>query len=212
MDQQHRAARRIGQEPMTGVLACAVRAAVFTAAGTGLAVTGHHLASGHPVPWRAALLAAVLLFAPALPAVRSERSLPAVIAATAAAQGALHLWFVQAGGHGAHQPHTIADHSAHEAWHAGHHGTSMAAAHIAAALLVAWGLQRADAASRCLGQRLGETLAGWFVRLAPTGSLPAVPQVLRPVRARAQSPPRNSLVLAHAVVRRGPPAELALAV
>ncbi|MER6617586.1 hypothetical protein [Streptomyces xantholiticus] len=113
---------------------------------------------------------------------RSERSLPAVIAATAAAQSALHLWFVQAGGHGAHQPHTIADHSAHEAWHAGHHGTSMAAAHIAAALLVAWGLQRADAASRCLGQRLGETLAGWFVRLAPTGSLPAVPQVVARLR------------------------------
>jgi hypothetical protein len=208
-----RTARRISQEPMTGVPVCAVRAGVFTAAGTGLAVTGHHLVSGHPVPWRAALLAAVLLFAVALPAVRSERSLPAVISATAAAQGALHLWFVQAGGHGAHDPHAMAGHGGqHEAWHAGHHGTSMTAAHVVAALLVAWGLQRADAASRSLGQRLGEVLVGWFVRLAPTGPFPAVPKALRPVRARAQSPPRNSLVLAHAVVRRGPPAELALVI
>ncbi|MFI9582611.1 hypothetical protein ACIHCQ_12345 [Streptomyces sp. NPDC052236] len=208
-----RAARRIGEEPMTGVLVCAVRAGVFTAVGTGLAVTGHHLVSGHPVPWRAALLAGVLLFALAVPAVRSERSLPAVIAATAGAQGALHMWFVRAEGHGAPNPHAVAHHGGpHEAWHAGLHGTSMTAAHIAAALLVAWCMQRADAASRSLGQRLGEVLGDFFVRLSPRGPLAAVPHVLRPVRARAQAPPRNSLVLAHAVMRRGPPAEFALAV
>ncbi len=198
---------------MTGVLVSAVRAGVFTALGMGLAVTGHHVVSGHPVRWGAALLAGVLLFVLALPIVRSERSLPAVVSATAAAQGALHLWFVRTEGHGVPLPYAPAHHGdPHAPWHAGQHGISMTAAHMVAALLVAWCLQRADAASRSLGQRLGEVLGGFLVRLSPTGPFAAVPHVLRPVRARAQSSPRSSVVLAHVVVRRGPPAELALAV
>ncbi|MEV6425951.1 hypothetical protein [Streptomyces sp. NPDC051662] len=207
-----RAARRAGSDPPTGAPVAAVRAGVFALVSTGLAVTGHHLASGHPVPWRSVPVALCLLFLLTMPAVRRPRSLPAVVSATGAAQASLHFWLARAGGHRATDPHMMTDHGApldaHEVWHSGHHGTSMTAAHIAAALLVAWCLQRADAACRAAGERLGDVIVELLVRLVPAGVPPAVPRVLRPVRARAQSPPHNSLVLAHAVVRRGPPAEV----
>ncbi|MFI5808522.1 hypothetical protein [Streptomyces sp. NPDC051561] len=64
------------------MLVQAVRAGVFTTATTGLAVSGHHLASGHSVPWRAVLLAAMLLFGLALCTVRWLRSLRTVLLAT----------------------------------------------------------------------------------------------------------------------------------
>ncbi|MFE1961118.1 hypothetical protein [Streptomyces sp. NPDC059479] len=210
------------------------RAAVFTVTGVVLAVTGHHVVSGHPVPWRAVPLAAVALFALALGGVRisppppppqlRSRSwplplpLPAVIAATGAAQLALHFWLARASAQGAPASHNIAGHGAahgtHEAWHTGGHGLSMTAAHVLAALLVAWCLQRADAACLAVGQRVGGVLGELLVRLvrrAPARLFPSVPRVLRAVRTRAQPPPYNSLVLAHAVVRRGPPPELASA-
>ncbi|WP_405796609.1 hypothetical protein [Streptomyces sp. NBC_01506] len=86
----------------------------------------------------------------------------------------------------------------------------MTAAHIAAALLVAWTMQRADAACSAVGERLrgalGGALAGLLVRLVPAGARVPVPRILRPVGERAQEPPRNSPVLAHAMTRRGPPA------
>lgn len=208
-----RAAHRAGPGRRTGVPVAAARAAVFAMTSTGLAVTGHHLASGHPVPWRSTGGVLGLLFLLTVPATRRPRSLPAVMSATGAAQAALHFWLARA--HPAGDPRAMAGHDAprdaHEAWHTGHHGASMTAAHIAAALLVAWCLQRADAACWAVGEHLGHVIVELLVRLVPSAASPAVPRVLRPAGARAQSPPRNSLVLAHAVVRRGPPAEPALA-
>ncbi|MFE4832804.1 hypothetical protein [Streptomyces sp. NPDC056672] len=217
------------------------RAAVFTVTGVVLAVTGHHVVSGDPVPWRAVPPAAAALFLLALPSVRTPRprrrpsprsrsrswplSLPAVTAATGAAQLALHLWLARAAVHTTPGPHSTPGphgtvghgtvghgvaHGTHEAWHAGRHGLAMTAAHILAALLVAWCLQRADAACLAVGERLGGVLGDLFVRLVrrvPTRLFPSVPRVLRAVGTRAQPPPRDCLVLAHAVVRRGPPAE-----
>ncbi|MEV7682587.1 hypothetical protein AB0O64_29160 [Streptomyces sp. NPDC088341] len=216
------------------------RAAVFTVTGVVLAVTGHHVVSGDPVPWRAVPPAAAALFLLALPALSTTRprrqpsprsrsrswplSLPAVIAATGAAQLALHLWLARNAAHRTPGPqgtpgaHAVghgtvghgAAHGTHEAWHAGRHGLAMTAAHILAALLVAWCLQRADAACLAVGERLGGVLGDLFVRLVrrvPPRLFPSAPRVLRAVGTRAQPPPRDCLVLAHAVVRRGPPAE-----
>ncbi|MEV4969581.1 hypothetical protein [Streptomyces scopuliridis] len=206
----HRAGRRRCRP--TGVPVAAARAAVFATTSTALAVTGHHMASGHSAPWPSVWAALGVLFVLTVPAVRGPRSLPAVMAATGAAQAALHLWLSRAASHPAADPHGMAGHGvrhdAHETWHAGHHGVSMTAAHLAAALLVAWCLQRADAACRSAGEHLGGVLAEVLVRLIPAApSLPVrrVPRLLRPAGARAQAPPRTSLVLAHAVVRRGPP-------
>ncbi|CAM5704411.1 hypothetical protein SALBM135S_07616 [Streptomyces alboniger] len=206
--------------PLSGVPVAAARAAVFTVTSAGLASTAHHLASGAPVPWRIVSFAAVLLFAVALPAARTPRPFPAVVTATGAAQAALHLVLARATEHhpaaASHPSHAMTaggtSGGAHAAWHAGHHGVSMTVAHLVGALLVAWCLRHADTACTALGERLGEVLVGFFVLLAPTGLLLAVPQVVRPVRARAHSPPVVSVVLAHVVVRRGPPVEFVLAV
>ncbi|WP_351230970.1 hypothetical protein [Streptomyces sp. NPDC002133] len=206
------AARRTGREPVTGVAVAAVRAATFGATSTGLAVTGHHLASGHPASWRAALFAGLLLFLLVLPAVRSLRSLTAVTAATAAAQYLLHLWLAGVSAHRPHPSHQApVDSGSHETWHAGHHGAAMTAAHLAAAVLVAWLMQRADAACRSAGQRIGDTVAGLVGRLVPARPPQAVRHMRRPVRARALVCSPGSLVLAHSVVRRGPPVGTALA-
>ncbi|WP_141698405.1 hypothetical protein [Streptomyces lushanensis] len=201
-----------------------VRAAVFTVTGVVLAVTGHHVVSGHPVPWRAVPPAAAALFALTLPAVRTSPSrppsrswplpLPSVIAATGTAQLALHLWLVRVSAPGAPAPHGAAGHGAahgtYEAWHAGRHGLSMTAAHVLAALLVAWFLQRADAACLAVCRSAGGVLGALLVRLlrrAPTRPFPSAPRVPRAVGTRAPPPSHGSPILAHAVVRRGPPPE-----
>ena len=209
-----RAARRIGQEPISGAPVCAVRAGVFAGIGTVLAVTGHHLVSGHPVPWRAVLLAGALLFVLALPLVRSARSLPTALLATGAAQLVLHFWFLRFVGHEpGHGAHAMASHDGPgAAWQATHHDPAMTTAHVVAALSVAWCLHRADTASRLVGRLLIEALGGIVLRLVPATGLPVVTRAVPPARTRAPSQPRTSLVLAHAVVRRGPPAAFALAV
>ncbi|MEW1722945.1 hypothetical protein [Streptomyces sp. NPDC093109] len=208
-----RTARRVHPKPVTGAPAAAARAGVFSVVSTGLALTGHHVASGHPVPWPNAGTALVLLFLLTIPAARGPRSVPTLMAATGAAQAALHLWLTRAVGHSAPTPHPMDRHDTsrgvHDAWHAGHHGVSMTAAHIAAAALVAWCLQRADTACLALGklgERAGKVIADLLVRPIPAVPLLAPPRVLRPAGERTPAPPYNSLVLAHAVVRRGPPA------
>ncbi|MFE4490955.1 hypothetical protein ACFRKD_00680 [Streptomyces niveus] len=196
----------------------AVRALVFAVTSTGLAVTGHHLASGGEVSWPGVWTACALLFLLASPFARRPRSLCAVVSATGAAQAAVHLWLARAAPDTktADALHTAAGHGSthggHEGWHSAHHGAAMTAAHIAAALLVAWSMQRADASCSALGESLGNALAGVFVRLGPARGVAPVPRILRPVGARAQAPSRNSQVLAHAVTRRGPPTEPASAI
>lgn len=206
-----RAARRFSSAPLSGVPVAAARAAVFTLASTGLAVTGHHLASGQPSPWRNAGVALGLLFLTTLPLSWRLRSLPTVVAVTVGAQLGLHLWLSGVPRPASGSPHTMAghggSHGVHDAWHSGQHGVTMAAAHIAAALLVAWCLQRADRACSAVAERLGEVITGFVVRLLPAGQAPLAPRVLRPAGVRAESPPYDSLLLAYAVVRRGPPTE-----
>ncbi|MEU9069888.1 MULTISPECIES: hypothetical protein [Streptomyces] len=182
---------------------------------TGLAVTGHHLASGHTASWAAGLSAGALLFLAALLLVRRARSLPVVTTATGAAQALLHAWFGRADGPAVHHGH-MADGGGDTAWHAGHHRLSMSLAHLIAALAVSWLMQRADTALRgtCAGasRHLCTALAAVLRRLrAPHPSLPDRPAVRR-VRRRARLLAQPwVVVLAHAVVRRGPPVGRALA-
>ncbi|MFE7778370.1 DUF1775 domain-containing protein [Streptomyces sp. NPDC057445] len=209
-----RIASRTGGEPVIGTpVAAAVRAGVFGATGAVLAVSGHRLASGHPVSWRAAALAGLVLFVLALPFVRSPRSLPEVVSATAAAQGALHMWFAHTRSRGVHGSHSAAGGGGpQESWPADRHGVVMTAAHIAAALLVAWCLQRADAAARFAGRCLDDVVAEFLGRPVPPGPLALTAPGSRTVRERGPVLPRGSRALAHSVVRRGPPAMPALAV
>ncbi|MGP3952195.1 hypothetical protein [Streptomyces sp. 7N604] len=224
-----RAARRADGWSAGGARVCAARASVFTVVSVVLAVTGHHLVSGGPVPWQDAMLAAGLLFALSTPLARALRSLPAVALATAGTQAGLHFWLARlsesalsahaAGhppaGHAGHVGHGLVHQAplhAHEAWHAGHHGPAMVAAHTAAALIVGWCLHRTDAAcrsaprlARAARQSIGTALMAVWHRLTPVR--PTVcRRLLRPTRARARPPRRTAVALTYAVVRRGPPA------
>ncbi|MET9348414.1 DUF1775 domain-containing protein [Streptomyces termitum] len=185
---------------------------------TGLAVTGHHLASGRPVPWGAALSGAAVLLLAALARPRGPVSLPGTAAATVAAQLLLHLWFGRSddpsapAGHAAPPPPGgLAAHGGDVLGRAGDHGAALSAAHGAAALLAAWLMQRADTAVRgavtAAGRRFADALGHLLVRLLTPGHTPAPPPAARRNRPGAERRPGpRAVALAHVLVRRGPPA------
>jgi hypothetical protein len=82
----------------------------------------------------------------------------------------------------------------------------MTAAHIAAALLVAWCMQRADTACLTLGYRLGRVLTHLLLWLVLPGRRPDIDRIRPAACVPRPSHPGNSMLLAHSVVRRGPPA------
>jgi hypothetical protein len=187
-----------------------LRAAVFAVVGTVLGVSAHHLLAEGPVPWGQGAAATAVLFAVGLIGVQRPRSLATVVACSVAGQSGLHLWLSltaaahHSGGHA---------HDAHSAWHERLHGSlAMTAAHSLAAALVAVLLHRADAACWTVARGVTAALDAvrarlaaarlLFARLASPSPTPAVTVVPtygeRPLTARP--------LLAHAVVRRGPPA------
>ncbi|AQU64957.1 hypothetical protein BBN63_00415 [Streptomyces niveus] len=72
----------------------------------------------------------------------------------------------------------------------------MTASHIAAALLAAWSLQRADTACSAAAERLGEAIADLLVQLHPLTPPVATPRVLRPSRSRTQWLPPVTVFIA----------------
>lgn len=190
-----------------------LRAAVFAVVGTVLGVSAHHLLAEGPVPWTRSAAATAVLFAVGLVGVQRPRSLATVVACSVVGQSGLHVWLTltahataahQAGGH---------THDTHPAWHQQPHGSlAMTAAHALVAALVAVLLHRADAA--CWTVARGVTAALDAVRpgLAAARLLFARPASPVPTAAVAVVPTRDERpltgrpLLAHAVVRRGPPA------
>ncbi|GLP63884.1 hypothetical protein TUSST3_05040 [Streptomyces sp. TUS-ST3] len=185
-----------------------LRAAVFSVVGTVLGVSAHHLLAEGPVPWRQGAAATAVLFAVGLLGAQRPRSLATVVACSVAGQSGLHLWLtLTAAGHpGGHL------HGAHPVWPGPLHGSlAMTAAHSLVAALVAVLLHRADAACWSVARGVTAALDAVRDRLAaarllcarptspvPTAAVPVVPaNDERPLTARP--------LLAHAVVRRGPP-------
>ncbi|MFD3657584.1 hypothetical protein [Streptomyces sp. NPDC058620] len=208
-----RAAHRTGQGARDGAPLVAVRAAVFAVSGTALGASSHHLVSGQGLSWRSGLFAAVALFLLVLPVVRRTRSLAVVWAATGAAQGGMHWWLQYAAPHpapAAHAVHHAAHHSmpqAHQLGNTGQHTTTtMTASHLAVALLVAWAVQHAERACRAAAAA-GVLLKDLLCRIQPSAEpLPMrVRQVPPAGCTRAPFLPGHWVLLAHAVVRRGPP-------
>ena len=187
-----------------------LRAAVFAVVGTVLGVSAHHLLAEGPVPWGQGAAATAVLFAVGLIGVQRPRSLATVIACSVAGQSGLHLWLTltAAGQHHGRHPHGL-----HPAWPERLHGSlAMTAAHSLVAALVAVLLHRADAA--CWSVARGVTAALDAVRdrltavrllfTRPTSPAPAAPSAV--VAACGERPLAAGPLLAHAVVRRGPPA------
>ncbi|MGI5403605.1 hypothetical protein ACQEVG_29965 [Streptomyces sp. CA-135486] len=186
------------------------RAGVFAVASAGLAGAGHHVASGEPVAWRLLVLAAGTAFLGALPWAARPRSLAAVVSATCVAQLVLHEVLAQAGPDRHGTPHGTGHLVSGE--HGVHPGAAvMLLAHTLAAVAVAVLLQQADDQLDSLPRLLDQlaatvraTVARWLGRLRthPCPGADATRAAARPRRA-AGTPPYA--VLAHVVVRRGPP-------
>ncbi|MFE3720199.1 hypothetical protein [Streptomyces cyaneofuscatus] len=208
---------RSARGPGAGAAVAAVRALVFAATSTALALCAHHLSSGQAVPgWSVPLAAGALFllalpvawFGGALPVARRGGALPVVLAATGAGQAALHQLFaaVQNGTAAATHRHGTGP-DVHQAWHADHRlAVVMTAGHTVAALLVGWCMQRADASCRTVARRLDHTLDRWLRGPAPAGPFPGRRPRTGPPRAWSPPSPYNRTALNHMVVRRGPPA------
>ncbi|MFE1836592.1 hypothetical protein [Streptomyces sviceus] len=186
-----------------------LRAAVFAVVGTVLGVSAHHLLAEGPVPWGRGAAATAVLFAVGLIGVQRPRSLATVVACSVAGQSGLHLWLTltaaahHSGGHLHGRP----------AWHERLHGSlAMTAAHSLVAALVAVLLHRADAACWTVARGVTAALDAVRDRLAAARLLftrptsPAPTAAVTVVPAYDERPLAQRPLLAHAVVRRGPPA------
>ncbi|MFD3617483.1 hypothetical protein ACFWWT_20025 [Streptomyces sp. NPDC058676] len=196
-----------------------LRAAVFAVVGTLLGVSAHHLLAEGPVPWAQGGAAAAVLFGLGLLGTRRPRHLATVAACSVVAQSGLHVWLTLTA-HAA--PHRAAAatrhhggqvHGAHSAWHERlHDSLAMTVAHALVAVLVAVLLHRADMACWTLAQGVTGALDAVRARLAAARMLLTPPWapgwINLPELVPAEDDRRAATgpVLAHVVVRRGPPA------
>jgi hypothetical protein len=174
----------------------AARAVVFATVCVGLAITGHTMASGEPVPVAAAAGGLAALTLVGLVLAGTERSLPTILALLFGGQFMLHAVF-DAAQHGQHLAH------GHPVPPVSGGGGAMTAAHVAAAVVSAWWLRRGERAVWGLAKRAA---AGVLRRALPLAPPPPPPRTPRPLATAAPGPRPARAVLRHVLVRRGPPA------
>lgn len=186
-----------------------LRAAVFAAVCVLLAAAGHGLAVGDMPPLWADAGAFLSVFAVGWALGGRERSLVGIGAAMLVTQAGLHFAFGAAhrvsGSSVRMDAMPMAPVPGHTAtaMHAHSMADSATAAHLLAALLASWWLRRGEAALWSLLRRavaLVPGLVAWWRRVplpAPDGFPGRVPA--GPIS------PRLTLLLRHAVSRRGPP-------
>ncbi|MFF9602386.1 hypothetical protein ACF1GY_08900 [Streptomyces sp. NPDC014684] len=185
-----------------------LRAAVFAAVCVLLAAAGHGLAVGDLPPVWADAGVFLSVFAVGWALGGRERSLVGIGAAMLVTQAGLHFAFGAAHrGRRMDAMHMASMHShTMTAMHAHSTADSATAAHLLAALVASWWLRRGEAALWSLLRRavvLVPGLAAWWRGVSPpfpygpAGRVLAGPGSLRP-----------TLLLRHAVSRRGPPAAI----
>ncbi|MEV6612449.1 hypothetical protein AB0N31_00830 [Streptomyces sp. NPDC051051] len=187
-----------------------LRAAVFAVVGTVLGTGAHHLLAERPVPWGRGATAAVVLFGVGLAGARRPRRPATVVVVSVLAQSGLHRWLTHTG-HPQAPPaaHVHAPHDVHAARHVRlHDSLAMTAAHTLVAAGVAVLLHRADTVCWSLTRGLTAALDAVRARLLlgaarRVDSAPGAPVAL--VAAEGDRLPVFGPVLAHALVRRGPP-------
>ncbi|MFC4467337.1 hypothetical protein ACFPH6_22880 [Streptomyces xiangluensis] len=197
----------------------ALRAVVFAVVGTVLGMSAHHLLAEGPVPWAQGAVAAGALFGLGLVGTRRPRSLATVVACSVVAQAGLHLWLTLTVHEGHAAATTMGHHGTdtgdtHAAWHERlHDSLAMTMAHTLVAVLVAVLLHRADATCWSLAHGgLSTALDAMRPRLTAVRTLLAGRstaamglKVPFPAPQEPERPPPRGPVLAHALVRRGPP-------
>ncbi|MFJ7905005.1 hypothetical protein ACIQ6V_31740 [Streptomyces sp. NPDC096198] len=190
--------RRRGRVPRVAPVA-AVRAGLFSVLGTAVASTVHHLAFDSTPSWGTRIAAALVFFVIALPGAGRDKPLSWQLALAAGAQLASGLWFVRA------------DHAVtlptHAVWpSAAHAGLPVVVAHVLLTALCAVLLHGMDTCRRRVLCAAGRDLLRWLFA-------PARASFELTVCACAGACPgygddRASpavILLADAVVRRGPP-------
>jgi hypothetical protein len=175
----------------------ALRAALFAAVAVILAAMGHSSLSAHDIPPSALLVALGVTAAAGWFAAGRRRGTHAIGAGLLAVQGALHLIFSDAGrpvehhhGHQAEAAMGLAD------------GAGMLAVHLVAAAGCALWLAHGEAAFFRLANA---ALAFAFTPLRLLLGVVRLPEPPRPVVRPVVRAPHHGVVLAHTVVRRGPP-------
>lgn len=184
-----------------------VRAASFAATCAGVAALGH-MAGGGAFDRSAALAGFFLLLGPAFALTGRERSLAAIVPATAVSQIVLHVLLMRAAaGYPlmAARPDTVVGGSGDMPHHGGVPGAGMLLMHAVSVLVTSawleWGEARLCALVRVLASWVLRPLL--FLLLFAAGRFPDRP---RPIpRGRAVEPPLGQVVLRYALARRGPP-------
>ncbi|MGW9368970.1 hypothetical protein ACWGVR_02985 [Streptomyces xanthophaeus] len=186
-----------------------LRAVVFTLLSSALAVAGHHLASEDPVPWIRVLCAAAAVLAVAAAAARPGRPWWLVTGATLSSQLLLHaaLSMNAPGGGGLVETHSSAEigYAAHQSpW-------VMTAAHGAAAGAMTLFIYRADQVISRVPRamrRWAEAAVATATALFGLRNLHRTNHLRQPAKPPLKSGPglrAATVMLSHAVVRRGPP-------
>ncbi|KQV94407.1 hypothetical protein [Streptomyces sp. Root369] len=177
-----------------------LRAAVFAVLCVLLAAGVHVLATGVAPPVWTQVAGAVLVFTAGCLLGARERTLVGIGGGTLAAQGGLHLVFGAARPHAAMAVHGMRMTHAHALTP---HAT---AAHVGAAVVLAWWLRRGEAALWSLLRWAVAFVPGLAAWWQVAGGVRGGPVVPRPVcRAAGEDRPLRQLRLRYAVHRRGPP-------
>ncbi|MGW7176638.1 hypothetical protein [Streptomyces xanthophaeus] len=186
-----------------------LRAVVFTLLSSALAVAGHHLASEDPVPWIRVLCAAAAVLAVAAVAARPGRPWWLVTGATLSSQLLLHAALSMSAPAGGGLVET---HSSAEIGYAAHQSPwVMTAAHGAAAGAMTLFIYRADQVISRIPQamrRWAEAAVATATALFGLRNLHRTNHLRQPAKPPLKSGPdlrAATVMLSHAVVRRGPP-------
>ncbi|MFJ9037324.1 hypothetical protein ACIRF8_12130 [Streptomyces sp. NPDC102406] len=182
----------------------AARAGLFAVLGTSVSVTVHHLAFGSGPPWAAHVLAALLLFAAALPGAGHDKPLRRQVLLALGSQAAIGLWLVATDDQVSVPVHTRAPAAMHAVW-------PVVAAHVVLTVLCAVMLHGADAGRRGIlvaagrqWQALRALLRCLSGPVRTPLDLTALGAVWRTSPGPGRAPPTRT-VLVGTVVRRGPP-------
>lgn len=182
----------------------AVRAGLFSLLGTAVAVTVHHLAFDSSPSWSVRALAACLLFGVALPGAGQDKPLVRQLMLAVGAQVAVGYWFVRADNAVTVPAHAVWPTSVHAGW-------PVVVAHVALTVLCAVLLHGVDTCRRRVlyvagreWEHLRELVRGLFTPVRAPLGLSRAAAGPRPRPGPAPGPPVQVL-LAGAVVRRGPP-------
>ncbi|TDB91934.1 hypothetical protein E1264_00250 [Actinomadura sp. KC216] len=198
-----------------------LRAAAFSTVCVSASASAHALASQAGLPWRPLLAGWLVMMCLLTPLAGRAPTRPGIVAMLLCSQTVLHVVFGRGQRHAALTGDDGLPRSAHAV--SGHEtgplmgdslmpGPAMFAVHLAIAALLGWLVHHGD---RALWEliRLSRRATGTLTRpleallSAILMSLPALPLRLSPVAARPgpEAAPGETVLLHHAVIRRGPP-------